>query len=154
MADHDQEQKTEQPTEKKLNEAHERGQFAKSHELTVLFVFTALLAVLGFTAQAASRDIAEYATSMFTRFANIPVGRDTVTVQLGEVMFTTGRALAPLLLGVLGATLLAGGVQSGFRLSPQAAMFKLDNLDITAGFGRIFSTSVFAKAGIDLLKLI
>src|SRR4051794_6755540 len=112
MADHDQEQKTEKPTEKRLSEAHDKGQFAKSPEMTALFVFVALLAVLGFTAQAASRDIAEYATGMFTRFATTAVGRDTVTVQLGEVMFTTGRALAPFLLGVVGATLLAGGVQS------------------------------------------
>jgi len=154
MADHDQEQKTEQPTEKRLNEAHDKGQFAKSHEITVLFAFVALLAVLGFTAQAASRDIAEYATSMFTRFASTPVQRDTVTVQLGEALFTTSRALAPLLLGVLGATLLAGGVQSGFRLSPNAVMFKPENLDVMAGFGRIFSKSVFAKAAIDLLKLL
>ena len=71
MADHDQEQKTEQPTEKRISEAHDRGQFAKSPEMTLLFLFAALLAVLGFTAQAASRDIAEYATGMFTRFADL-----------------------------------------------------------------------------------
>jgi flagellar biosynthetic protein FlhB len=153
MADQDQDQKTEQPTEKKLSEAHERGQFAKSHEITVLFVFAALLAVLGFTAQAASHDVAEYAASMFTRFASTPVALDTVTIQLGELMLTTGKVLMPLLLGIVGATLLAGGVQSGFRLTPKAAMFKLESLDVVAGFGRIFSKSVFAKAGIDLLKL-
>ena len=32
MAEHDQDQKTEQPTEKKLNEAWDRGQFARSPE--------------------------------------------------------------------------------------------------------------------------
>jgi flagellar biosynthetic protein FlhB len=153
MADHDQEQKTEQPTEKRLNEAHERGQFAKSHELTVLFALVAFLAAVGFTAQAASRDIADYATSMFSRFASTPVASDTVMVPLSEALLTTGRALAPFLLGIAGATLLAGGVQSGFRLSPNAVMFKLDSLDVTKGFGRIFSKAVFAKAGIDLLKL-
>ena len=46
MADHDQEQKTEQATEKKVSEAFERGQFAKSHELTVLFPIAAVLGVL------------------------------------------------------------------------------------------------------------
>jgi flagellar biosynthetic protein FlhB len=154
MADHDQEQKTEQPTDKRLNEAHERGQFAKSHEMTVLFVFAALLATLAFTTQVASRDIAEYAVGMFTRFAHTPVAHDTVTVQLSEMMLITGRALAPLLAGVVGATLLAGGVQSGFRLTSKVEMFKLDSLDVVKGFGRIFSKSVFAKAGIDLLKLV
>ena len=153
MADHDDDQKTEQPTEKRLADAMERGQFAKSHEITVLFTFAALLGALGFTAQAASHDIAEYAVAVFTQFGHTPVARDTVTVQIGEAMFTTGRALAPILLGVVGAALLAGGVQSGFRLSPKVVLFKLENLDMVAGFGRVFSKSVFAKAGIDLLKL-
>ena len=69
------------------------------------------------------------------------------------MLFTTGHALLPLLLGCVGAALLAGGLQSGFRLSPEAALFKLERLDPMAGFGRVFSKAVFAKAGIDLLKL-
>ncbi len=153
MADTDQDQKTEQPTEKRLNDAHEKGQFAKSHEITVLFAFVAFLAVLGFTAQSASHDIAEYSASMFTRFATTPVSTDTVMVPLSEALFTMGRALAPILAGVLGATILAGGVQTGFRLSSNVEFFKLDSLDMTKGFSRIFSKAVFAKAGIDLLKL-
>jgi len=58
MADEqDHDQKTEQPTEKRLADAFERGQFAKSHEITVLFAFVALLGALGFTAQAASQRL-------------------------------------------------------------------------------------------------
>ena len=70
MAETDQDQKTEEPTEKKLSEATDRGQFARSPELGVLLLLCALLAAFGFTAKAASRDIAEYSTSMFTRFAS------------------------------------------------------------------------------------
>ena len=155
MADeHDQEQKTEQPTEKRLADAHERGQFAKSHELTVLFSIAAVLGVLGFTAQSTAHDIAEYAVGIFTRFATMPVDRDTVTIQFGEVLLTTGRALLPVLLGSVGAVLLAGGVQSGFRLSPEAATIRFENLDIAAGFGRVFSKTVFVKTAIDVLKLV
>ena len=107
MGDNDQEQKTEQPTEKRLSEAHDRGQFPKSHEFTILFPIAAVLGVLMLTAQSASRDIAEYAVSMFTSFAHTPVQRDTVTVQLGGAMFTFGRAIAPVLVGVVIAALLA-----------------------------------------------
>lgn len=153
MSDVDQEQKTEQASEKRLEDAHDKGQFAKSHELTVLFPIAALLGVFVLTAQSASHDIAEYSIGIFTRFASIPVERDTVTVQLGGAMFAVGRALLPLLLAIVGATLFAGGLQSGFRLTPKAVMFKLENLDIAAGFSRLFSKSVFARTGIDLLKL-
>lgn len=154
MADNDQDQKTEQPSEKRLSEAMERGQFAKSHEVTVLFPIAAVLGVLTLTAHSASRDIAEYAIAMFTRFPAMSVERDTVTVQFGEAMFTYGRVIAPLLVAVVIAVLLASGVQSGFRLSPKAVTFKPENLDPVKGFGRVFSKSVFVRSGIDLLKLI
>lgn len=154
MADHDQEQKTEKPTEKRLNEAHDRGQFAKSHEFTVLFSIAAVLGVFTLTVQSASRDLAEYAVGMFGRFAVTPVEQGTVTVQLSEMMLTVGRVLLPILIAVVGAILLASGVQSGFRLTPQAVAFKPEALDVVSNFQRIFSKSVFAKAGIDVLKLV
>lgn len=155
MADeHDQDQKTEQPTEKRLGEAHDRGQFAKSPEITVVFLVAALLGVLGFTLQTAADDIAQYSIGMFHRFAFTAVEQDTVTVQLGEAMLTLVRVLAPLLAACVGAVLLAGGVQSGFRLTPQVAGLKLESLDIAAGFGRLFNKGVFVKTGIDLAKLV
>src|SRR4051812_9435224 len=120
MAETDQDQKTEQPTEKKLNEAMDRGQFARSQELGVLLLLCGTLAALGFTAKAASRDIAEYSTGIFTRFASTPVQTDTVTVQLSEAMLTSGRAIAPILCACVIAALLSGGLQSGFRMSPEA----------------------------------
>ena len=153
MADHDQDQKTEQPTEKRLADAVDRGQFAKSRELTVLFPIAAVLGMLALTAQAASRDIAEYAVGVFTRFGSTSVERDTVLVQLSELLLTLGRVLGPVLVAIVIAVLLASGIQSGFRLTPKAVAFKPENLDPIAGFGRIFSKSVFVRSGIDLLKL-
>jgi RNA polymerase sigma factor (sigma-70 family) len=43
MSDHDQDQKTESPSEKKLHEAHERGEFARSAELGVVLALAAAL---------------------------------------------------------------------------------------------------------------
>lgn len=154
MADVDQDQKTEQPTEKRLHDAMEKGQFAKSHELTVLFPIAAALGVLGLTAQPASQALAEYSVTMFTRFATTPVEHGTITVQLGEMMLTYARVIAPLLVGVVVAVLLASGVQSGFQLTPKAAAFKPEALNPVAGFGRIFSRAALVRSGIDLLKLV
>ncbi len=154
MADTDQDQKTEQPTGKKLEEARDQGQFAKSAELSFLFPLAATLAVMGFTVTSASKEIGEYSIAMFTRFGTTPVDRDTVGVQLGGMLLTTGKALSPLLIGVVIAALLAGGVQSGFHLSTKAFMPKFARLDPIAGFARIFSKDALIRFGIDLLKFI
>ncbi|MBL9186455.1 MAG: EscU/YscU/HrcU family type III secretion system export apparatus switch protein [Opitutaceae bacterium] len=154
MADQEQDQKTEQASEKKLSEAAERGQFAKSHEVTVLFPLAAALGVLALTAGDASRSIAEYAIGMFTRFTVTPVEMDTVVPQIGEAMMVFGEVVGPVLIAVVVGVLLALGLQSGFRLSPKAVAIKFENLNPAAGFGRLFSKSVFARSGIDLLKLV
>lgn len=153
MAEHDQDQKTEQPTEKRLTDAMDRGQIAKSPELSALFPLLALLGVLGFTLQSAARGVGEYAIGIFTRYAGTPVQVDTVTLQLGECALTTGRAVLPVLLGCVLAAILAGGLQSGFRLAPKAIAFKAERLDPVAGFGRLFSKATLMRGLIDLLKL-
>ncbi len=154
MADHEQDQKTEQPTEKRLSEAMDRGQFAKSHELSVLFPIAAVIGVMTLTAPAASRELAEYSVGIFTRFTAMSIDRDTVMVPLTEAMRVFAHVLAPLLVAVLVAVVISSGVQSGWRLSPKAVGFKLENLNPVNGFGRVFSKAVFARSGIDILKLI
>ncbi len=154
MSDNDNDQKTEKPTGKRLSEAADKGQFAKSPELSVLFSLAAALAVLGFTATTTARNVAEYSVAVFSNFARSPVELATVPGYLGGVMQTVGNALLPVLLACACAALLVGGVQSGFQLSPKAVRFKLDGLNPVSGFQRIFSKDTLVRAGIDLLKLI
>ncbi|MDB6093992.1 MAG: type secretion exporter [Verrucomicrobia bacterium] len=154
MAETDQDQKTEQPSEKRLREAMDRGQFARAPELSIALTIAAVLGVLAFTTQSASRLISEYSIAMFTRFGATAVSRDTIQSELSGVLLTTAHAASPFLIACVGAALLAGGLQSGFQLTPEAVMFKVENLNPTAGFKRIFSRGVFVKAGIDILKLV
>lgn len=154
MAETDQDQKTEQPTGKRLAEAMDRGQFARSAELGILFPLAAVLGVLGLTLPAATRDVAEYAISTFSRLVVTPVNVDTVPAQIGGVMAVAAGVLLPVMTGCVIAVVLSGGIQSGFRLAPKAFGFKPEALDPTKGFTRICSKHALVRAGIDLLKLV
>lgn len=154
MSDTDQDQKTEQPTGKRLSEAADKGQFAKSPELSVLFSLAAALGVLGFTANTTARTVAEYTVGIFTNFARSPVELPTVPGYLRGVFETVGTGLLPVLVACAVAAMLVGGIQSGFQLSTKVVQFKIDQLNPVAGFSRIFSKSTLVRAGLDLLKLI
>ena len=154
MSDTDNDQKTEKPTGKRLSEDADKGQFAKSPELSVLFSLAAALGILGFTATTTARNVAEYAISIFSSFGRSPVELTTVPGYVGDVMQTVGSGLLPVLLGCACAALLVGGIQSGFHLSTKVVKFKLDGLNPVTGFQRIFSKDTLIRAGIDLLKLI
>jgi flagellar biosynthetic protein FlhB len=154
MSDNDNDQKTEQPTEKKLQEAAERGQFARSPELTVVITLAAALGVLAFTARTSAENVMQYAASMFSRLTIAPINASTVVSQMGEMMMVVGKILAPLLVACVGAALLANGLQSGFQLSPKVVTFKPEALNPVTGFGRLFSKNTLTHSGIDVLKLV
>lgn len=153
MSDQDQDQKTEQPTGKKLSDAAERGQFAKSQELSVVMVLAAALGALAFTAKSGADAVVEYSSSLFTNFAHLSIDRDTVPGHVRDVWMTVGKVTVPLLAACAGAAMLAGGLQSGFQLSPKAVGFKPEALNPMNGFSRIFSKAALVRAGIDVLKL-
>ncbi len=153
MADQDQDQKTEQPTAKRLSDAMDKGQFAKSQEITVVFVLGAALMALAFTARSSAQEIAEYTVGIFSHFTTMAVQQDTVPMQVSEIVLTLLKTVMPVVLASAGAAMLAGGFQSGFRLSPKAMGFRLEALNPVAGFGRIFSKAALVRSGIDILKL-
>jgi flagellar biosynthetic protein FlhB len=153
MAEHDQDQKTEQPTEKKLSDAMDRGHFAHSPDLSVLFLLAAVLGVLGLTTREASQSIAEYSVRIFSRLGTIQLTYDSVVGLVADSLLTSARALGPMLLALMGAALLACGAQSGFRMSPEAVGFKPERLNPVDGFQRIFNKSAWVKMLVDALKL-
>lgn len=154
MADQDKDQKTEEPTEKRLHEAAERGEFAKVQEMSVLFTLAAAFGAMALTADAAAQSVANYAIAAFRDFAIREVRADTVMPLFRDMMHVISAAFMPILIATVVAALLAGGVQSGFRLSPKAVGIKFERLDVVAGFQRVFSKSAAVRAGIDLLKLL
>jgi flagellar biosynthesis protein FlhB len=154
MADQDQEQKTEQPTGKRLGEAMEHGQFARAQELQVFFSLLAVVSVLAFLGRPSVQRVAEFATMIFARCGSIPVLPQTVPAMVSQIMFTLAPVVLPLLGACCGAALLAGGLQSGFRLSPKALEPSWERFNPVAGLQRMYSKDIFARTGIDVLKVV
>lgn len=154
MADEDDDNKTEQPTGRRLSEAAAQGQFAKSPELNVVFIMGATLGVLAFTARSTADSLIQYLTSTFTNFTTTKVDLATITVPLTEMVIIIAKGLMPVLLTCAGAAMLANGLQTGFQLSGKALSLKFSGLDPVAGLQRMWSKATLVRSGIDLLKLI
>lgn len=154
MADTDQDQKTEKPTGKRISEALERGQFARAPELTALFTLAAVLATIAFTAREAAQRVSEYAVSTFNNFARYTVSTDTVGGYFETLIVTIAPVVAPVLGACACATLLAGGLQSGFNLTPKAVGLHWEKLNPVAGFGNVFSKQKLVHALIDIAKVV
>ncbi len=154
MSDQDNDNKTEQPTGRRLGEAADKGQFAKSPELNVVFILAATLGVIAFTARATVDSLIQYLTSIFTNYTVTKVDIDTITLPLGELLMVIGKGLLPVLFATAGAAILANGLQSGFHLANKSLELKFDSLDPVAGFQRMFSKATLVRSGLDLMKLL
>lgn len=154
MSEHDNDSKTEEPTGKRVSEAFEQGQFARSQELQVVIVLGGALLAISFSAGGAAREIMDLAINVFTQVGSIRLQLDTVPSTLTEMMLMCGRILAPMLVATVVAAVLAGGLQTGFQLTPKAFGFKLERLNPIPGFQRLISKKMFVHAGIDFLKLL
>ncbi len=154
MADDDKDSKTEQATAKHLSDAMGKGQFAKSPEVALVMTLIAALGAFSTTAGTAAREVAALATHIFGQLANIRLQLDTAPTEIHDMVIVVAKILLPIIGSCVLAGLLAGGLQSGFTLTPEALGLKFEALDWSNGFERVISKNSIIHAGVDLLKVI
>jgi flagellar biosynthetic protein FlhB len=153
MAEENGGERTEDPTQKKLDDALERGDVVKSQEVNTWFIIAgATLILLGFSGQIGS-DLQTSLRGFLANGYDIPVdgrGLMRLTERLGIELFA---ALAvPFLLLMLAAL---GGNMLQHRLvwSMESLTPKLSKISLGAGFKRLFSKEALVNFAKGLLKL-
>jgi flagellar biosynthesis protein FlhB len=127
MSDTDQESKTELPTDKHVTEARQKGQFAKSAEISVVVMLTATLGAVSLTMGTVANDLGSMTVSIFSHLGTAQVTAGTLAAQMGGIMAVVGKILLPIIGAAVLAALISGGLQSGFHFTPEVLGFKLEN---------------------------
>ncbi|HEY6359871.1 MAG TPA: flagellar biosynthesis protein FlhB [Vicinamibacterales bacterium] len=145
------EERTEQPTGKKLQDARAKGQIARSRDLAVAAASIAgtialgrlggrLMAGLGYRL---ARDLAHLGDAPF---------RTVTTGELVSMVASGGTAIALLVGPIAMATLVAGvaiqGVQGGWNFAPEALSVDFNRLNPVNGFKRFG----LMQSGMDTVK--
>ncbi|MDP9127100.1 MAG: flagellar biosynthesis protein FlhB [Pseudomonadota bacterium] len=154
MAEEDQDQKTEQPTSKRLGEARDRGQLPISRETAAWVVFMGILIVVMWLAP----PMAEKLMMILRVFLEMPHAiaiddrgmQTTIFLTLAHVVEATG-----LLFAVMAAAAVAGTmVQTGFFASLESIKPDLTRLSPRSGLNRLFSTVALVELGKSFGKLV
>jgi flagellar biosynthetic protein FlhB len=144
----DQSQRTEEPSQRRLEQAREKGRFAKSQEINHWFMILALTALLA----AAAKPVGEGVIGALLPFVESPESFRIEGTDLPGLGADLGRALLIALLPVfalaIAAALAAGFLQTGLRTSTEPLVPKLEKLSPLKGFKRLFSS----RAVVDLVK--
>jgi flagellar biosynthetic protein FlhB len=140
---------TEKPTGKKLSEAHSRGQFAQAPEIQVVLGLVAAYFVFLFTLDSQSRYMTEMVASILGNLEKYQIISDFIPQWTGMAFLTMFGLLAPMFLATTVASILAGGLQTHFKATPEVAGFKFEKLNPVSGLQRIFSKQGLVKLFVE-----
>ncbi len=153
MADEDDSQKTEDPSDRKLSKAKQKGQVGTSTEVknwAILMGGTLLVALL---APWMMSGIAQVIVHFIDQADSIPVEFGTITPIMKNVVVEVAIYLAPFF-GVLTViSIIASVAQTGFMMAPEKINPKLQNVSLLGGIKRMFSMRSMVEFLKGILKL-
>lgn len=154
MAEEDQDQKTEQPTSKRLEEARERGQLPISREASAWMTFAGIVLIVAVLSQGVERNVATYLRS----FIEYPHAIELDIGSLQNLLFTSFIRIAGGV-GICFAVMIAAAIagimlQTGFFASTSLLKPDFNRLSPMNGLKRIFSVQAIAELVKSFIKLI
>src|SRR5215470_4191147 len=152
----DQESKTEEPTEKKIRDALDKGKIPVSREASIVASMAALMVVLAFVLADAVRELALTLKRLIDDPGGFPLanGADALNL-LVAVASEAGRFVLPIVVILAGFGLAAPLLQNTPRVVVDRILPDLSRLSITQGWRRLFGAQgrmEFAKAVFKLVS--
>ncbi|MDH5632766.1 MAG: flagellar biosynthesis protein FlhB [Gammaproteobacteria bacterium] len=150
MADTPAQERTEQPTPKRLEDARKKGQVARSRELTMTIVLLMASSIFVAGGQYWRVSFEKLFQSTLSLDRNALLAEDAMTSALLEGAWHALAVAAPLLLALVAAAIGSTMLVSGWSFSMQALALKWERLNPIKGLGRVFSV----KGLVELVKAV
>jgi len=147
-------QKTEDPTQKKLDDAFEKGEAPKSQEVRAWFMLLAMTIAFALFAGSSASGLKDYLAGFIGHAHEFPLNGSNAAAlgrQLGGAVFVAvGLPVLLLIAGGLAGNLAQGKVVfTNEKLKP-----KLSKISLKSGFKRLFSVQSLAEFGKTLAKFV
>ncbi len=152
MAESSSEEKTEEPTSRRLSKAREEGQVARSTELPAAAVTIAVLGFLFLTGGVLVSKLAEAFESGLNFDRKIVHSPNLLPAIFAHKIFESFILIAPLLLLTAAVAIAASGATGGYLFSLKAVAPKASKLNPLIGIQRMFGTKAMVELGKALLK--
>ena len=145
--------KTEDPSDKKLGEAHSKGQVWMSREVGHWFMFLAMAMILAFMGASIAQGVSRAVLPFLEKPDQIPVDAGNLgPVLIGAFWESLRTLLFPLLILAI-VSIVPTMLQTGLLFSTETIRPKLEKLNPLTGLKRIFSISSTVEMGKNLVKL-
>jgi flagellar biosynthetic protein FlhB len=148
-------EKSEEPTPHRLREAREKGQIAKSREITVAFVLLLSYFLFRYLGEFMWMNLTDSARAIFQL---IPEATNFNLSLAAYILLLALRGLALVVLPIFGiaflSTFLAEALQTGFLFSFDPLTPRLERVNPLEGFKKMFSIQGLVELVKSLIKLV
>ena len=152
--DQDQSQKTEEPSQRRLEEARRKGQVASSREVNHALVLASGALFIGVLAPDLAVRLAEALRPFIERPHAFPSDAGTLGLTLQALLAALAWAVLPAVLLFVGAALASGLIQHGPIWSAAPLAPKLERISPMAGARRLFSLRSLVEFTKNLVKVV
>jgi len=146
------EDKTEEPTSRRLQKAREEGQVARSPELPAAAVTIAALSMILITGNMLISKLAEAFSSGFNFDRKLVHSSNLLPAIFGQELLESYLLIAPLLLLTAAVAIASSGATGGFLFELGAVSPKFSKLNPLNGIKRMFGVKAAVELGKALLK--
>lgn len=148
MAEGGDEEKTEDPTPKKREEAFEKGNVPFSREVGSFLMLFFLALIVAWYSPGIMRGTRNLLTSFIAEADNMAVDRAGVSAIMRELAFGSITVLIVPLIGSVIVALAAGFMQNGIMFSAESIKPKFSKISPLAGLKRLFSM----RSAVEFIK--
>ena len=154
MAEENKDQKTEEPSSKRIADTEEKGNFAQSREISSSFILLASIIAFSIAGKQATETVMKTWYSVLTQMGSINLDINELFLLLKWNMQNFLFIIGPILTIIMVAGVLANVIQTGgLRLSAHPLSLKWNKLSPLKGFGRIFSKTSLVELFKSLFKV-
>ena len=154
MAGGSSQDKTEQPTGKKLSDARKKGNVAQSKEIPSVLILSGSVGVLFFAGAWMLGRLTDTMRGMYQRAGTLNMVPETMHTLFWEVFINGIVVLIPLMLVVMTAGVLGNVAQFGFLFSGEKLTPSLAKLNPIRGIKKLFSLRSLVELAKSIIKLV
>lgn len=154
MAENSDEEKTEEPTQKRLEDAHKKGDVAKSQEVSAWFSMIGTGLVLALFSSYVVSGLSTHLKGFFEHSHQLSLGGGVMLRLWNEVGYSLLGLMVLPMVALLAMAVFGNLVQHKFVFSTQPITPKLSKVSPLGGFKRLFSKDSLINFAKGLVKLV
>lgn len=153
MAEESNDEKTEAPSEKKRQDARERGTVAKSTEINSVIVLLTALFLMKILGPWIIKELSSSMMEFMKSTSETEMDYARLMMLIRKALILLAKIAAPITGGIMLMGIVANVVQVGFLFTLKPLMPKLEKINPVSGFTRLFSMRSIVETLKNIVKL-